>query len=276
MMNKKALIILSLLAFGLASCSEVKPKGDLVLWYDKPATDWYQALPIGNGTLGAMVYGGIVKEHLQLNENTLYSGEPGRNVKLDFTKSLPKIRQSIKAGDMKTVNEIIAREYLGRAQDCYQPFGDLELEFSHSDKVLGFKRELDLSSAVCRTSYIADQVRYDREIFASFPDKVIVLNIKANKKGSVSFKLALTGAHPTAKSTVVDGVIVMKGQPQHLPSEEPSRMCRTGNRSGCIPNCLIRMVSRYPAGKPPCMATKWMVRVLSMKVALALNSRVER
>lgn len=211
-MKKNLLLIVSLFAIGLTSCSGERTKGDLVLWYDKPATDWYQALPIGNGTLGAMVYGGIVKEHLQLNENTLYSGEPGRNVKLDFTKSLAKIRQSIKAGDLKTVNEIIAREYLGRAQDCYQPFGDLELEFNHSDKVLGFKRELDISSAVCRTSYVVDKVSYEREVFASFPDKVIVLNINGNKKGSVSFKMALSGAHPTAKTTVVDGVLVMKGQ----------------------------------------------------------------
>jgi alpha-L-fucosidase 2 len=213
-MNKKLLTIVSLFAIFLCSCSAVKTKikGDLVLWYDKPATDWYEALPIGNGTLGAMVYGGIVKEHLQLNENTLYSGEPGRNVKLDFTKSLAKIRQSISAGDMKAVNEIIAREYLGRAQDCYQPFGDLELEFDHSDKVLGFKRELDISTAVCRTSYVADQVRYEREVFASFPDKVIVLNIKGNKKGSISFKMKLSGAHPTAKTTAKDGMLIMKGQ----------------------------------------------------------------
>ena len=213
-MNKRLLTIVSLIAIFLSSCSaeKTKNKSDLVLWYDKPATDWYEALPIGNGTLGAMVYGGIVKEHLQLNENTLYSGEPGRKVKLDFTKSLGKIRSLIKAGDLKSVNELIAREYLGRAQDCYQPFGDLVLEFSHTEKVSGYKRELDLSSAVCRTTYTADNVIYHREVLASFPDKVIVMKIKADKKGSVSFKMGLTGAHPTAKTTVVDGVLVMKGQ----------------------------------------------------------------
>lgn len=211
-MNTGLILLFSLLLLCLTGRSDEKNSGDLVLWYDKPATDWYEALPIGNGTLGAMVYGGILKEHLQLNENTLYSGEPGKRVNLDFQKDLPKLRQFIKTGDLKSVNDIIAKEYLGRAQDCYQPFGDLELEFTHSDKVLNFRRELDLATAICRTSYIADQVSYQREVFASFPDKIIVLKIKADKKGSISFKMGLAGAHPTAKTTVRDGVLVMKGQ----------------------------------------------------------------
>jgi len=211
-MKKKILLLLLLFASLGVSCKLQRPTGDLTLWYDKPAADWYEALPIGNGTLGAMVYGGAATEHLQLNENTLYSGEPGRKVKLDFTKSLGEVRELIKEGDMKQVNEIIAHEWLGRAQDCYQPFGDLEVEFDHSNQVSGFRRELDLSTAVCRTNYTANNIGYHREVFASYPDKVIVLRIKADQKGAISCKIRLNGAHPTS-STVVDGkVLVMRGQ----------------------------------------------------------------
>jgi len=211
-MNTKLFLFPLLFAYLTVSCQEEKPKSDLTLWYDKPATDWYEALPIGNGTLGAMVYGGIVKEHLQLNENTLYSGEPGKKVKLDFTKNLGKVRELIKQGDLKQVNEIIAREWLGRAQDCYQPFGDLEVEFNHSDQVSGFRRELDLGTAVCRTDYKVNDIRYHRDVFASYPDKVIVMRIKADKNGAISCKIGLTGAHPTAKTFTEGSGLVMKGQ----------------------------------------------------------------
>ena len=210
---KRCCLFFALLAsFQLVFGQMPKSSGDLKLWYDKPATDWNEALPIGNGTLGAMVYGGISTEHLQLNENTLYSGEPGKKVKIDFTKSLQKVRQLIREGDLKSVNEIIAKEWLGRAQDCYQPFGDLELEFDHSTTVTGFRRELDLSTAICKTTYSTGQTRYQREVFASHPGNVIAMRILADKKASVSFKINLKGAHPTAHTSVENGVLVMKGQ----------------------------------------------------------------
>lgn len=209
---RKTFILFLLFLTIAGSCTRQKSSNNLTLWYDKPATDWYEALPIGNGTLGAMVYGGITKEHLQLNENTLYSGEPGRKVKLDFTKNLENVRNLIKKGDLKQVNEIIGREWLGRAQDCYQPFGDLEIEFNHSDQVSGFKRELDLSKAICSTSYSINNTQYQREVFASFPDKVIVMKIKTDKKGSISCKIGLKGAHPTANTSSVGETLIMKGQ----------------------------------------------------------------
>ena len=116
----------------LTACRQEKKETDLKMWYDKPATDWYEALPIGNGTLGAMVYGGVSNETLQLNENTLYSGEPGdRHVDLDFTKSLPKVKELVKEGKLVEVEQIIGSEWMGRAQDCYQPFGHLYIDFDH-------------------------------------------------------------------------------------------------------------------------------------------------
>ena len=203
-MKKKLLPILTLVVILLFGCNGEKAAYDVVLWYDKPATDWYEALPIGNGTLGAMVFGGITTEQLQLNENTLYSGEPGgRHVEIDVTKSLGKVQDLIKTGDLDQVNKIVGDEWIGRAQPCYQPFGNLFVEFDHPDNVLNYKRELDISQAICRTSYSIDDIEYQRETFASFPDQVIVTNLTSSGKGKISCKIDLKGAHPTASSSIV-------------------------------------------------------------------------
>ena len=197
----------------LFSCSEKEISKDLVLWYDKPATDWYEALPIGNGTMGAMVYGGVSNETLQLNENTLYSGEPGdRHVDLDFTKSLPKVKELVKEGKLVEVEQIIGSGWMGRAQDCYQPFGHLYIDFDHEENIKNYRRELDLETAVCRTDYQIGDVSYQREVFASHPDQIIVLGVKGSKSKSISCRIRLEGAHPTAVSSAQNNTLIMKGQ----------------------------------------------------------------
>ncbi len=209
----KIIYIISLLAILLPACDTEKKEYDTILWYDKPATDWYEALPIGNGTLGAMVYGGIKNEQLQLNENTLYSGEPGdRHVNLDFSKNLPKVRALVKEGKLVEAEQIIGSEWLGRAQDCYQPFGNLYIDFDHKDKIENYRRELNLETAVCKTDYQIGDVSFEREVFASHPDQVIVLGVKGSKSKSISCRIRLEGAHPTAVSTTQNNTLIMKGQ----------------------------------------------------------------
>jgi len=211
--GNKRILVLSFLVLSLLGCDKEKAEKDVVMWYDKPATDWYEALPIGNGTLGAMVFGGINTEHLQLNENTLYSGEPGqRHVEIDVTKSLEKVKDLIKSGDLMQVNKIVRDEFIGRAQPCYQPFGDLYIELEHAGEAHNYKRELDISQAICRTSYSVDKVDFKREIFASHPDQVIVIKLTSSGSGNISCKIALEGAHPTENSFVKDDVLIMKGQ----------------------------------------------------------------
>ncbi|NOR76765.1 MAG: glycoside hydrolase family 95 protein [Draconibacterium sp.] len=212
-MRNKLLPIISLIMILFGGCEKDKPEQDVILWYDKPATDWYEALPIGNGTLGAMVYGGVKTEQLQLNENTLYSDEPGQShVELDVTKSLEKVKKLIKVGDLKQVNKIVGDEWIGRAQPCYQPFGNLFVEFDHSEDVVNYKRELDISQAICRTSYSIEDIEFQREIFASFPDQVIVINLTSNREGKISCKIELQGAHPTASTSGNGNALIMKGQ----------------------------------------------------------------
>lgn len=209
--QKLALFILMLL---LSNCEQEAIKDyDVKLWYDQPAADWYEALPIGNGTLGAMIYGGIKTEQLQLNENTLYSGEPGRrHVNIDITKNLEKVKSLIKEGKLDEVNKIVGDEWIGRAQPCYQPFGNLFIEFDHTEDVQNYRRELDISEAIYRTTYSIEKEEYQRETFASFPDQVIITNLSASGKGKISCKIELQGAHPTASSFIDSDVIVMKGQ----------------------------------------------------------------
>jgi alpha-L-fucosidase 2 len=221
--NKQLLPAILFLILGL--CFACQPKNvseDLVIWYDKPAGDWYQALPIGNGTLGAMVYGGIYNETLQLNENTLYSGEPGmRRADIDVTKSYNEVRELVKSGRSLEAEKIIGAEWLGRAQDCYQPFGHLRIQLQHSDSATNYRRALDLNTAICKTSYTVNDVDYLREVFASHPDQVIVINLDASKKQTISCKIRLEGAHPTANTMIENNVLVMKGQAPALALRRP-------------------------------------------------------
>ncbi|MBC8185565.1 glycoside hydrolase family 95 protein [candidate division KSB1 bacterium] len=210
----KKIFLISIICISMFGFGGINQKNhDVIMWYDKPATDWYEALPIGNGTLGAMVFGGIKHEKLQLNENTLYSAEPGRrHVKIDVTKSLGKVKELINEGDFKQINKIVGNEWIGRAQSCYQPFGNLEIEFDHSENVTNYKRELDISQAICRTFYSIGDVQYQRETFASFPGQVIIMNLSSTGKGKISCKIDLQGAHLTANSSIEGNVLVMKGQ----------------------------------------------------------------
>lgn len=208
--QKISILLLIIIIFG---CKTETQEYDTKLWYDKPATDWYEALPIGNGTLGAMVYGGIQIEQLQLNENTLYSDEPGqRHLKIDIREKLEIVKALIKEGKLDEVNKIVEDEWIGRAQPCYQPFGNLFIKFEHDVNIQNYKRELDISEAICRTSYTIDKINYQRETFASFPDQVIVTNLSSSGKEKISCSIALEGAHPTASSSIENDVIIMNGQ----------------------------------------------------------------
>lgn len=227
------IVFAAILLFG---CSEKNITNDLVLWYDKPATDWYEALPIGNGAMGAMVYGGIENETLQLNENTLYSGEPGqRHVDIDVTKNLEEVKKLVKEGKLDEVEQIIGSEWMGRAQDCYQPFGHLYIQFDHGDNIKNYRRELDLETAICKTNYQIGDVSYQREVFASHPDQVIVLGFEASKKGSVSCKIQLEGAHLTAISSVQNNMLVMKGQAPALALRRPINIIKEWNQEWMYP-----------------------------------------
>ena len=153
-----------------------------VLWYSRPASDWNEALPLGNGSLGAMVFGGIRDEHLQLNESTLYSGEPSQNYQaVNINGDFDKVMRDLREGNNKEADEIIRKNWLGRSRSNYEPLGDLYFKMENPGQVTSYRRELDISRSVMKISYLQNGVNYTREFFASYPDSVIVAKFTASK-----------------------------------------------------------------------------------------------
>lgn len=161
------------------------------LWYQQPAANWNEALPIGNGRLGAMIFGGVEKERLQLNEDSVWYGGPRDRNNPDAKPNLPRIRELILAGRLKEAQELasLALPGLPEIQRHYMPLGDLELHFNRSeDEHLEYIRELDLNNGTVRVSYMKDGIRYTREHFSSQPEQVMVVKLAADRPGSISFK----------------------------------------------------------------------------------------
>lgn len=175
---------------GLTSETIDKVSGNLLkIWYEKPATKWIEALPLGNGRLGAMVYGDPVNEELQLNENTIWAGSPYNNVNNRAKDSLGLIRQLIFEGRnievQKICGDVIASH--GAQGMPYQTVGSLHLNFEGVSGYRNYYRDLNLEKAVATTRFDADGVRYTRELFTSFPDQLIVMKMSASKPGKISF-----------------------------------------------------------------------------------------
>jgi len=188
--------------------------GLLTLWYEEPARSWPEALPIGNGRLGAMVFGGVTIERLQLNEDTLYSDEPGqRDLPLEITEHFDEVVRLLKRRYYREAEDLINRHWLGRVWPCYQPLADLEVDFGPPDRAQAYRRQLDLETAICRVEYQRRGTAFEREVFASHPDQVIVMRVRAHPAQRLAFRASLTSVHPTARAAA-DGAtgLILKGQ----------------------------------------------------------------
>lgn len=188
------------------------------LWYNKPASVWEQALPIGNGRLGAMVFGRADADHLQLNEETVWAGEPGNNLPEGFNEILPQTRQLIFDGKYKEAEDLVMSRVPRRAPATnnygmpYQTVGDLWIEFPQLANVTHYYRELDLRHAVSSVSFEHDGVSYKREYLASAVDQVIVVRLTASQKGKISFNLKASSPHTVTKVWVEGQQLVMTGK----------------------------------------------------------------
>lgn len=164
---------------------------DLKLWYQQHASDWNEALPIGNGRLGAMIFGGVRQERIQLNEDSLWYGGPRDRNNPDAKPNLPKIRELILAGRLQEAQELAAMALPGlpETQRHYLPLGDLELQFDSQDSDHSrYRRELNLEDGTVRVSYERNGIRYTREHFSSHPDQVLAVSFAADRPGSLTFK----------------------------------------------------------------------------------------
>jgi alpha-L-fucosidase 2 len=193
---------------------------NLTLWYKQPASVWTEALPVGNGTMGAMIFGGVQEETIQLNEATLWSGGPvQQNVNPLSPQYLAPLREALFTKDYETA-DAMAHKMQGLYSESYMPLGDLVLKQSFgNNEVSNYYRDLNIQDAVATTTYTLDAVNYKREIFASAPDKVIVIKISADKPGQLNIDLSPKSQLQFHLKTA-NGILALKGKaPSHV---EPS------------------------------------------------------
>jgi alpha-L-fucosidase 2 len=186
----------------LAPVLRLEPISPLTLWYRQPASTWLEALPIGNGRLGAMVFGGTAHERIQFNEDTIWTGEPHEYQHEGAAKYLPEIRRLLAAGKQNEAQDLAMNEFMSvpLRQKTYQPCADLLLDFAGHEAAADYFRSLDLDGAVAIVRYRVGKVTYTRETFASHPAQAIVVRITADQRRALNFTVRL--ASPHAGSTV--------------------------------------------------------------------------
>lgn len=204
-------------ALGLPLLPAMAQTGDpLTLWYAEEAKAWTEALPLGNGRLGAMVFGGVTEERLQINEATLWGGGPHDYSNPAARSTLPRLRELIFAGQHAEA-ERLAGEMMGSPALLmpYQPFCDLRLGFAHLGAATNYRRSLSLDEAVASVAYEVDGVRFKREIFASYPDQMIVLRLTADRPGSHTLTIGLDTPQPGANLSMPESNgLLLTGQIQ--------------------------------------------------------------
>ncbi len=205
------LILSSTAAFSQA----LPPPGALTLWYRQPAPQWDHAMPVGNGRLGAMVFGAVNRERIQLNEESLWmpSGDPAERDNPDALKHLPEVRRLLFAGQPAEAYRLAEKYLVGRPSrlQSYQTLGDLRLTFEHEGQSTGYRRELDLDSAIARVTYRVGDVRFTREIFASHPDQAIVIRITADTPGRNTLNIWMDRQQDARTTTAGDDRLDMAG-----------------------------------------------------------------
>lgn len=179
----------------------------LRLWYRQPAKAWTEALPVGSGKLGAMVFGGAAAERLQLNEDTLWAGGPYEPINPEAGAALPEIRRLIDAGQYAKAAQIADAKFVGlpKQQMSYQTIGDLKLDFPGLAEPVGYVRELDLDGAIATTRFTAGDVAHVREVIGSAPDGVIAMRLSANRRGAISLDLSFASPLKSKPVATVDG-----------------------------------------------------------------------
>jgi alpha-L-fucosidase 2 len=190
-----ALALAAVLSFAAQGAADSTSR-DMVLWYRQPATNWLQAMPLGNGMIGAMVFGGIPQERIALNESSFWSGRPHDYDDTNAFEYFAKIRDLVFADKFQEAERMANEHFWGtpKAQEAYQPIGDLVLSFD-STNFTDYRRELDMETGVARVTYHSGDAVITRETFASWPDRVLVVRISADKPGRVNFGAQFRGPY---------------------------------------------------------------------------------
>ncbi|MES2924934.1 MAG: glycoside hydrolase family 95 protein [Verrucomicrobiota bacterium] len=190
--------------------------GDITLWYPQPAQKWTEALPVGNGHMGAMVFGGTASERIQFNEDTLWRGKPHDYVREGAGAQLAEIRRLLFEGKADKAGLLAKEKTISNPvrQLPYQPFGDLRLAFPGHESATDYRRELDLDSAIATVRYKVGAVTFTREVFASYPDRAVVLRLTADQPGKITFRLRMDSPHANAQTRAEAPTLKMTGKVQ--------------------------------------------------------------
>lgn len=204
---------LSVATFGFAKSDQPATNGGHILWYDKPAATWTEALPIGNSRLGAMIFGSPASERLQLNEETIWAGRPNNNANPEAKEYLPKVRQLVWEGKYKEAQDLATKHVQANTNSGmpYQPFGDLYISFPSVGKYDNYYRELSLDSARAVTRYTANGVTYRREYIASLYENIITVHLTADKKGMITCNAQMTSPQQDVTIRSEGNNIVLSG-----------------------------------------------------------------
>jgi alpha-L-fucosidase 2 len=205
------------LASALTPAAGAPAPDSLTLWYRQPAAQWTEALPIGNGRLGAMIFGSVESERLQLNEDTLWSGSPRDWNNPDAKNHLAEVRRLVLEQKDYAAAEKACQKMQGPYTESYQPLGDLHLDFGTQPEVAGYRRELDLNTAIARVTYRAGNVEFTREVLASAPDDVIAINLTASQPGALTFTVRLDSPLRSKTDSPRPGFLRLAGKaPSHV------------------------------------------------------------
>ena len=206
-------LLLGFLSFNCSTDENIEKSNGI--WFNQPAKNWNEAIPIGNGTLGGMVYGGIESDTIKINEETLWSGGPRDLQNYEGIKHLPKIRQLLNDDKTKEAEGLINKTMLGEYNESYLPMGDIVINSDTKGKTENYHRKLDLDNGIVNTSYSIDGIQYKKEVFASFPNKAIVVKLSASKKGQLNFSTKLRSLLKH-KVTIEDKQLILSGNaPKH-------------------------------------------------------------
>ncbi len=198
--------------------AQTPSKTDYKLWYDQPSSNWNEALPIGNGRLAAMLFGTLENERLQLNEETVWAGEPGNNIIEGTYGDIQEIRKLLFAGKYKEAQDLSNKTFPRQAPKDnnygmqYQPVGTLNIHFPGHGIASNYYRDLDIQNAVASVSYTVNGVEFKREMFASLIDGVIIVRLTANKANSINCTLSINSLHKTNHVTTENNKVILTGR----------------------------------------------------------------
>jgi alpha-L-fucosidase 2 len=212
------------------ACEPGKAQPERILWFEGPASYFEEALPLGNGRIGAMVYGGIPSERILLNEETLWAGGPvDPDMNPEAVDYLPKVREALFNGDYPLADKTI-RNMQGKFSESFLPLGDMYIDFPHAQDAQDYRRELNLRDAVATTRYRIGSITYEREVFVSHPDQLLIIRLTSSKASTLDFTLRCTSQLRHNTRTTPDHRLILEGRgPVHA---EP-------NYRGDIPEALV-------------------------------------